>query len=137
MFPCRAASYPFQSLSCWRAEGHQEEMHCNFIHINSTLEYLTRAVGYKLSPKTGPWTATAWDGVQDIKEPISPKAQKSGTSEAPLFVWRFAGVEKTAQRVAGGCLSQSSHALASASFLESTTAMIALPLSALPYPSTS
>ena len=123
-------------------------MHCNFIHINSTLEYLTRAVGripdpastetaLLSSPKTGPWTATTWDGVQDIKEPISPKAQKSGTSEAPLFVWRFAGVEKTAQRVAGGCLSQSSHALASASFLESTTAMIALPLSALPYPSTS
>ena len=50
VFPCRAASYPFQSLSCWRAEGHQEEMHCNFIHINSTLEYLTRAVGYIPDP---------------------------------------------------------------------------------------
>lgn len=144
MFPCRAASYPFQSLSCWRAEGHQEEMHCNFIHINSTLEYLTRAVGRIPDPastETAPSSAPSQASGQPqhgmvyktLRSPSLPRHKKA----EPLRLRFLYGVSQAAQRVAGGCLSQSSHALASVSFLESTTAMIALPLSALPYPSTS
>ena len=44
-FGCTLASMPAN-----QNRGHQEEMHCNFIHINSTLEYLTRAVGYIPDP---------------------------------------------------------------------------------------
>ena len=123
-------------------------MHCKFIHINSTLEYLTRAVGRIPDPastETAPSSAPRQvpgqpqHGVvyKTLRSPSLPRHKKAEPLRLRFFVWRFAGVEKTAQRVAGGCLSQSSHALASASFLESTTAMIALPLSALPYPSTS